>query len=286
MSRAKVVLIMVCLAANVASAADTPTSQLHFKVIAGSVIVVPVMVNGRGPYDFVFDTGSESSMIDTALARELGIAALDRVVLHSPGGSGVLGRSLAAEIRLGPVRVLNSEVLIGPLGGLGSLSNKIHGIIGQTVLKHLDYVLDNAHSRIDFAPTSDDIASIRGVKRELRQSHIRPVLSATFPGSSQLNLVLDSGASNIVISARYRSLVWRCAESDCVSTMRTSLITQQTVAGRVAELDVAGRRFRDLQAALSNESPDEEEDGLLPTRLFSTIYFNNSEGYVLLGSAR
>jgi predicted aspartyl protease len=54
------------------------------------LLLVPVTVNGRGPYDFVVDTGASHVVIDTALADELGLQRQDVVTrphffLESPG---------------------------------------------------------------------------------------------------------------------------------------------------------------------------------------------------------
>src|SRR5690348_14074692 len=107
MSRQCFALAMVFSLVSISSQAQRTNSDmnLHFKVMAGSVIVVPVMVNGRGPYDFVFDTGNESTLIDTDLAQQVGVTAVDRMWLESSTGSAVLARAFAGEISLGPTRV-------------------------------------------------------------------------------------------------------------------------------------------------------------------------------------
>jgi hypothetical protein len=287
MLRGKTLLAPVLLAAAVALASPTcsATEQLRFKVIADSVIVVPVLVNGRGPFDFVLDTGTESSMIDTDLAQELGIAAIDRVVVGSANGSSAVGRSFANEISFGPTRVLHSEVLIGSLDAMHSVNRRIRGIIGQNVLKHFDFLLDNVHSVIQFDPTSGSRDLTDGSFR-LRLSHGRPVLWATLPNSSQLSLVLDSGASNLVLYSASQDAVLRCFGGGCLSAVTSSSAISQVEMGQIPDMEIAGRRFHHLQAALLNNRSDAEVDGLLPTRLFTAIYFNNSAGFVVLGSAR
>ena len=37
----------------------------------GSMLIVPVKINGTGPFDFVMDTGSTVTILDSTLFREL-----------------------------------------------------------------------------------------------------------------------------------------------------------------------------------------------------------------------
>src|SRR5438105_10885337 len=46
----------------------SPTTRDHI-----GRVVVPVMVNGRGPFRFIVDTGANHSTISPGLARELGL---------------------------------------------------------------------------------------------------------------------------------------------------------------------------------------------------------------------
>src|SRR5215471_16231077 len=38
-----------------------------------TIALVPVFINGRGPYPFALDTGASQSLIDSGLARTLGL---------------------------------------------------------------------------------------------------------------------------------------------------------------------------------------------------------------------
>src|SRR5271155_3095437 len=47
--------------------------SLHATFLQRSQIIVPVSINGSGPYDFLVDTGNLITMVDPALASELGL---------------------------------------------------------------------------------------------------------------------------------------------------------------------------------------------------------------------
>src|SRR5205814_272541 len=46
--------------------------------------VVDVLINGKGPYRFIVDTGASHSVIDSALAKELGLPVLGETHMGDP----------------------------------------------------------------------------------------------------------------------------------------------------------------------------------------------------------
>ena len=108
--------------------------RVRLKVIAGkgrnTIVLVPVFINGRGPYPFALDTGASQSLIDSTVARALRL----QVVGSSPPLHGITGggRGQAVQVtnwRAGGVRLpadtISSFKLLtaggsGPAGLLGS----------------------------------------------------------------------------------------------------------------------------------------------------------------------
>lgn len=270
------VLALLLLCGSCSS--STPESVVRFKLIRESVITVPVLVNGRGPFDFVFDTGTESSLIDSKLAEELKISPVDRVLLSNPGGEIALARGFANELSLGPMKVLHSEIVIGDLGGLHSVNSHIRGVIGQNVLSHFDYVIDYAHSMIEFPLDTNSEVPIAGTKTRLERRHGCPIITGRMNSGVDLQLSLDSGSSNLVL---YKSLLPSSARV-ATAQLQTSGRTIEARNALVQHLEVGDVSLWGLQTALIETSQTLEIDGLLPTRLFNAVYVNNREGYVIL----
>ena len=60
----------------VTGAARTGEVTLPMRVVrgnGGTLVYVPMKVNGHGPYEFVLDTGSSNSSVDRSLVRRLGL---------------------------------------------------------------------------------------------------------------------------------------------------------------------------------------------------------------------
>ncbi|HKY30751.1 MAG TPA: retropepsin-like aspartic protease [Pyrinomonadaceae bacterium] len=55
---------------------DTAPGEVRFELAGpnGAAIIVPVKINGKGPYDFVLDTGATFTCVDRKLAEELKLA--------------------------------------------------------------------------------------------------------------------------------------------------------------------------------------------------------------------
>ena len=63
-------LITACLFLYVPASFSSP--PVPFNLVAGHWIVVPVTINGSGPFDLVLDTGSALTFIDPSLMTRLG----------------------------------------------------------------------------------------------------------------------------------------------------------------------------------------------------------------------
>src|SRR3954452_18473607 len=46
-------------------------TTLHPRMVAGALLVIPVKVNQSGPYDFMVDTGAQTTTVDEELASQL-----------------------------------------------------------------------------------------------------------------------------------------------------------------------------------------------------------------------
>ena len=53
------------------------------RFVQRALVVIPVKINGAGPFDFMVDTGSQITVIDPSLAAELSLKAQGRVGLVS-----------------------------------------------------------------------------------------------------------------------------------------------------------------------------------------------------------
>jgi predicted aspartyl protease len=103
-------------------------------------IVAPIMVNGRGPYRLIVDTGANRSALSQALADELGLAPIGTGEVHSVHGVSIAPIVQVDSLTYGqvnlpsqPLPLLQGPVLAGQQGLLG-----VDGMAGRRL--RLDFV--------------------------------------------------------------------------------------------------------------------------------------------------
>jgi predicted aspartyl protease len=269
--------------------ADT---SVGFKMVTGRLVVVPVLVDNQGPFDFLLDTGTSTTIVDTELAQQLGLRPIGQVSLISAGGANVVPLAQLQSLTLGPKTVEDLEVLCADLGAIGRLTGSVRGVVGQQFLSRFNYVLSYQDRRLEFRDGDAAEAPLRGVRLPFDSDEGRIVVAAAAATASRYRqrFVLDSGASLLVLFDQ-RSLepAIDVEREERTASFLTSHASLQLRTGRIRHLAVGGQAFHDLPVVLAPEGSGAEaraEDGLLPTNLFRAVYFNNREQFVLLNPRR
>ena len=116
------------------------------------LIIVSVLVNGRGPYPFALDTGAAGSAISPVQAKELGLA--DRGRLSVMGGAGVIGGFITSidSLQIGETTMTDLKVAVAdffaPLSE--AVGQPVAGVIGHNVLSQFEVVIDYPAQTIQF----------------------------------------------------------------------------------------------------------------------------------------
>ncbi|MEV0408384.1 retropepsin-like aspartic protease [Actinoallomurus sp. NPDC050550] len=114
----------------------------------GTLVFVPVRVNGRGPYEFVLDTGSSNSSVDRSLVRRLGLPRTGQQHrVQGVTGSGTVPIVKVRQWTIGGIPLRAHSLAVVDLG-MG-----VSGLLGSDELRRFSSVtLDFQHDRIDFRP--------------------------------------------------------------------------------------------------------------------------------------
>ncbi|HYY59550.1 MAG TPA: retroviral-like aspartic protease family protein, partial [Pyrinomonadaceae bacterium] len=262
---------------------------LRFRLVQDHFVVVPVMVNGEGPFDFLLDTGTNATIIDLALNKQLALQASDSILLMTVAGSQAVPRSLLQRLALGAKAVENLEILCGDLRDLRSLDAGIRGVLGQNFLSRFNYILNYGERRIEFEEGCEMERALSGARLAFEDDEGMMIV-ATEPASPKekaLRLVLDSGISSLVIfDASIRRLGYDVEFGASLSVRASTNFGSMDVRpGRIRRLKVGSETFRDLPLVLAEGfavTQGRSIDGLLPARLFRSIYFNHKTKMLIL----
>ena len=260
--------------------AQTADAPVEFRLVQDHLIVVPVRINDSETLEFLLDTGTNSSVIIPEAAARLKLRAVDRIEIVTVSGSVIAPRSFLPRLTLGGKSATNTEILWSDLPELRRLDSRISGILGQNFLEQFNFTLDYSEHRINFADASENHFNENA--RLFFETNKERILLKLKIKQTNLNLVLDSGASHLILfSSGRRKLEKQIEASDQMMQVSTNAGKSITQTDWLDKLPVGKNNLRRLPVALLGEV-ERAEDGLLPMNLFRSVYFNNQEGYVIL----
>lgn len=266
-------------------------ANIGLRLIGPSLLVVPVSVNGQGPFDFVIDTGTNTTLVDPALAKDLGLAPEGSETLRTLTGPSLVPRYHLSMVAAGTAVLRDVPALAQPMTVVQRLDAGARGILGLGVLSRFSFSLDYANRRMRLYDADRPLQVRGGTRVAARIVHDRLLLtvaSAAAPRGSW-NLALDSGISQILLFADRIVSADQIADpagraSVRLATNRSSSLGQ---AIRLDSLTIGGLQLEQLPALVlspDGSTADSAEDGLLPASLFRSILFDRATSTVVLDS--
>jgi predicted aspartyl protease len=126
--------------------ADPAAGEVAFRLVGphDTALLVPVHLNGEGPFDFVFDTGATWTCLELAVAEQLGLEPAEG---PEGVGIGVAGPARVRMVRLDSVRVGAASAIDIPacvldLEHLRAVGAEVHGLVGLNFMKPFRVTLD------------------------------------------------------------------------------------------------------------------------------------------------
>ena len=285
--------LLICLglllvASNLAQGSVQSESSVHFKLIKNHLIVVAVEVNGEGTFDFLLDTGTNTTLITPEFSRRLNLRPTDRIELVTVAGSQIVPRSQLQSLTVGSRSANNIEVLFADLREIRSIDSRISGVLGQNFLSQFNYILDYRNRRIEFEVVDELETQLTGARLSIERDEGKCIVVTppTSNSKSTRRFVLDTALSGLVLFAsKARMLDLEIEQSPhSLISVSTNAGSDTARLGVIRTLRIGNETFRDLPVALI-QNPiaigNRPEDGLLPAYLFRTIYFNNKNNYVI-----
>jgi hypothetical protein len=238
--------------------------------------------DNEGPFYFLLDTGTDTTIVDTTLAKKLALATLQSAQLTTISGSHTVGVSRLATLAIGGKQVDDLPVFQEDLSSLRRIDGRIAGIVGQDFLSQSNYLLDYRARCLRFEEGDDIRDGIDGdsVPIETGENGMILAAKAQFHGHAELRLLLDSGTNTLVLMGSVSNRL------HCLMEQQVMAISNAGAAPmRIGQVDltVASHELRDVPVTLASDaSPQNIVDGLLPMAFFEAIYVNNKQSLVVL----
>lgn len=167
-------------------------SSDHTTVPTTNGVVFEAMINGKGPFQLIFDTGAGVNILNPAVIAQLGLPAESGPVALPAMGGPVNAKSFRGdEVRIGELalhhQTLYSVQLPWP-DGTGPV-----GALGYEVMRQLVVTVDYAERRLTFFDPASFVYGGRGRKISLESDPTQVVVKARMSGWAQGDFVVDTG---------------------------------------------------------------------------------------------
>jgi predicted aspartyl protease len=116
-----------------------------------TLALVPIYIEGKGPFSFALDTGASRSVVDHQIAAELNLPSAGNDVQVS----GVGGQVSARPVRVKSWRVADIELPAAPIDALelSGRSTGLQGLLGSDMLSKFQVIhIDYKNQRLVFHP--------------------------------------------------------------------------------------------------------------------------------------
>ena len=163
-------------------------------------MTVPVLINGKGPFRFIVDSGATRTVISSRLAAELGLPSAGVVPLHSVGGESDVP---AVQIDSLYVGALPAKAITAPVLDEANLGGE--GILGIDTLAHKKVVIDLVHHSMSVEPADKGVrpAASNEIIVTARSRFGQLVLADADVAGQRVYAIVDTGSmvtiGNIVL---------------------------------------------------------------------------------------
>lgn len=134
------------------------TFQVPYRLTNFNHVLVRAKINGKGPYNFIIDTGAPALFVSIPAAEQAGVKA-------GKNGWGTIDRF---EIEGGlvldkPKARIETPFQLEGMNGMGLAGVELHGMIGYTVLAKYRIEFDFTRNKLAWTPVDFDPGTPRGL---------------------------------------------------------------------------------------------------------------------------
>ena len=229
-----VMLPAIALATNAVPAAKPDPSDMLFasptRLDRVGRIVVPVMVDGKGPYRFLVDTGADGSLVSAALASQLGLVSYQARNERVEGTTGTedLPWVTIDSLRIGSI--VKHDVRM-PVSS-SRVMNGLDGILGMAGFGAVRVVVDFHNNKVA-VDRSDRILPTSFLDIQAQRSPGGLLIIPAYVGNVPVAAVIDTGATETLGNAALRKALLREAAAEAAGAQIYG-VTKQVSRGGIA----------------------------------------------------
>jgi predicted aspartyl protease len=169
-------------------------AQLETAFDQAKRMLVPVFLNGKGPFGFVVDTGANRTVVATEVAAACGLPSAGTAEVH--GIAGAESAALATVSRLAVGGVMSQHLTL-PV--LDRVQLGADGLLGVDILRGRRMSLDFLDNRFEISPSGQGVELGRGSNTRIR-GDTDPIQVPAAYREGQL-VILDAQVADVRVAA-------------------------------------------------------------------------------------
>lgn len=237
---------------------DDPPAVVRTVPTPDSRITIPIQIDGKGPWNFVVDTGAQRTVIARDLAERLALPVRDRVTVISMTGRTEVNTVAVPRLGFGQTVVddIEAPVLEGEnIGAPGLLG--LDGLHGKRLL------LNFRTGRMEISSSKPNWRDPNTIIVEARRRKGQLILLDSEVNGAKVNIILDTGTSISVGNMALMNKLTRRRQAPALNLVSLTSVTGETLAGQLALIDRVrmGRvMLKDIPVMFADAQPFAELD--------------------------
>jgi hypothetical protein len=206
--------------------ADEPNTRLALKESRFEHMLAPVNVNRQGPFNFLLDTGANTSCVSNKLMEKLSLISGETARVHTVVGVRHRPIVMLDELQVGTRNRKRVRAPALPIKG-----SEVDGVLGVDWLKGQRLVMDfKQRSMLITKSQHDDSQPGKVVVVPARRRHGQLTIVDADLSGKRISAIIDSGAQGTLCNTKLRDLV-RAQEARKGKVEPPRLVKMETLAG-------------------------------------------------------
>ena len=223
-----------------------PDSVLAASVDLADRMTVPVTINGRGPFPFVIDTGSNRTVVSDALASQLGLPVLGSLQIRAATAQARTGSVRVAQLAVGAQRMSNLQAPVFTLENLGAL-----GMLGIDAVASQRLVMDFRKKQMTLGRTQRMEADAGTLVVQAKSRYGQLLLVDSEVEGIPLYVIIDTGSEATLGNLAMRNFLAR-RRSEHTDVISVTGDSARVDLGMLPELHIGQVTVRNQQVAYAD----------------------------------
>jgi predicted aspartyl protease len=212
-------------------------------------MTVSVLVGGKGPYQFLVDTGSERTVISRELARQLRLASGRAATVLS-----VMGVNSVDTVHIPHLKVSTKVISVADAPALGASNIGADGMLGTDSLGSQRVLFDFKAKTMSITPSSRPLERMDGdtIVVRARSRNGRLIFTQAKIHGKKVTVIVDTGSQVTIANMAMQRMLAKRGHQPLPESIMIESVTGEKMDARVTsvpEVELGGFKMRNLSVA-------------------------------------